>query len=334
MEKLNKINRKRNKVPRTKVFMLYSFKGWILEGIARESSHAFGNRIKLVFIPTDKSHLFNIINTFIYLLNRKPGQENIYINQKTFFKVINKKNLNCIPGSSKVLYTHFSEVKELSKLQQVELLVHADLIFVLNKRERKNLILGGVPPYKIKVIYGAIDRKKYYPQSFKCSSQIEKSYVIVIGDCKERKNPDLILKVILKMPNQKFIIHGNGWEEYYLNKFKHTPSNVEFKRFKLNLNPQLVRYSSSYLSLSTLEGGPYPTLEALASGTPVVVTNTGWNSEVVKKSNGVLLSSRISTDEVVKALKITLKLKSRVKSYDLLDGKFTWEEFGKNLYGN
>ena len=85
MKNLSQIKLKRNKVSRTKVFLSYSFKGWILEGIARESSHAFGNRIKIVFIPADKSHLLNFINTFIYLLNRKPGQENIYINQKTFF---------------------------------------------------------------------------------------------------------------------------------------------------------------------------------------------------------------------------------------------------------
>ena len=93
-----------------------------------------------------------------------------------------------------------------------------------------------------------------------------------------------------------------------------------------------MRNASVYLSLSKLEGGPYSTVEAMASGTPVVVTSTGWNPEIVNNSNGILLPLEVNVSQVVSAIETTIRLKEKVRGFDLIEGKFSWEQLGRSIY--
>ena len=90
--------------------------------------------------------------------------------------------------------------------------------------------------------------------------------------------------------------------------------------------------ASAYLSLSKLEGGPYTTIEALASGTPCVVTSTGWNPEIINKSNGILLPLEPTTAQIIAAIDQAILMKEKVRHLDLLEGKFSWEQLGRSIY--
>ena len=103
--------------------------------------------------------------------------------------------------------------------------------------------------------------------------------------------------------------------------------------FEIVNQPSLMRSANLYLSLSEVEGGPFPTLEALASGTPVVVTNVGWNSEYVKNGIGLILERDATLDDITSAIKNYFALKETVMYKDLIPGEALWYQLGEKLYG-
>jgi glycosyltransferase involved in cell wall biosynthesis len=307
--------------------MLSNYKGWILEAIVRESAAACSVPINLIFIPNSKKSYFRIKDLIVYLCNRKPIGPYLFVNQNTFFKALKKPNIEITPAQANIFYTHLTE-ENLSELEQSKILGTCRRIYTNNSLDRTRLIKHGLDERKIEVVYGGINRKIYFPNTY----TLDEIYVLITGDCKERKRPNLIFEIIHKMQNINFIIHGRGWNDYCKSENIRPPKNLKILKFKLENNPKLMRNASAYLSLSKLEGGPYTTIEALASGTPVVVTSTGWNKEIVNAQNGVLLPIEANVDQIIAAIGKTVLLKDKVKHRDLIRGRFTWEQLGKAIY--
>jgi glycosyltransferase involved in cell wall biosynthesis len=319
--------------PNRKVLLLSSYKGWILEGMVRESAEALGINIRVLFIPQRLQDFFRFKDFAEYILERKIKGDCLFVNQSSYFKALSSNSIRFIPEKSRVLYTHKGN-EEIGDLEQIQMLQRTKRIFVLNSKMKADLVASGISGNKITTVFGAIDREIYYPINYfdKNSPNVADPYVLILGDCKPRKNPNMIIEVIRAMRDIKFIIHGRGWQEYLTNQGIDKLENLKVVQFEITNNPQLVREASVYLSLSELEGGPFPTLESLTSGTPVVVTDTGWNKEIVKSGFGTVLSEAFTLSQVVSAINEAIKLKSKVRSIDLLKGEFTWESFGQKLY--
>lgn len=319
--------------PSRKVLLLSSYKGWILEGMVRESAEALGIDIKVLFIPQRLKDFFRIKDFADYIMGRKIKSDCLFVNQSSYFKALSGTSIGFIPEKSRVLYTHKSS-EEIGDLEQIEMLQKTKKIFVLNSKIKTDLVISGISEDKITTVFGAIDRKTYYPSNYfdKSGPYIADPYVLILGECKPRKNPNMIIEVIRAMGDIEFVIHGRGWHEYLTNQGIDKLENLKIVQFKITNNPQLVREASAYLSLSELEGGPFSTLESLSSGTPVVVTDTGWNKEIVKSGFGTVLSQTFTLNQVVTAINEAIKLKSKVRSLDLLKGEFTWESLGQKLY--
>jgi glycosyltransferase involved in cell wall biosynthesis len=301
--------------------------------MVRESAEALGINIRVLFIPQRRQDLFRIKDFADYISGKKIKGDCLFVNQSSYFKALLSTTIRFIPEKSRVLYTHKSN-EEIEDLEQIKMLQRLNKIFVLNSKMKADLVLSGIPEDKITTVFGAIDRKVYYPVNYFDESRplVVDPYVLILGDCKPRKNPNMIIEVIRTMRDVKFIIHGRGWQEYLKNQRIDELENLKVIQFEITNNPQLVREASAYLSLSELEGGPFPTLESLASGTPVVVTDTGWNKEIVKSGFGTVLSLTFTFSEVINAINEAIKLKPIVCSLDLLKGEFTWESLGQKLY--
>jgi glycosyltransferase involved in cell wall biosynthesis len=158
-----------------------------------------------------------------------------------------------------------------------------------------------------------------------------RTYVLIVGECKPRKNPELISQVIIDNPQIEFVIHGNGWEKYLLLPHRNL-QNLVIIPFSLKKNPELLREATLLLSLSKLEGGPIPVLEALASGTPVLATDTGFSRDVINETNGRVLPVDADVNLISEHLNSLLNLKSKLWNRDLLDGNYTWANLGKAIY--
>jgi glycosyltransferase involved in cell wall biosynthesis len=266
----------------------------------------------------------------------KPFSTNdflLVVNQTTFYFLLAKKYLNIKPSFCKVFYTHFQTGAD-SLTGNLQQLANCKEIFVPNKSAILWLRHQGISAKKLTLVHGGIDKKIFYPQQ-EIDSYLKHrilDYILIVGDCKFRKNPWLVVEVISKMPQQNFIIHGRGWKEFILSELEIFPINLDVLDFNFDNQPRLIREASVFLTLSSLEGGPYPTLEALASGTPVVATPTGWNPEFITKKNGVLLPDNPLVPEVVNGILIAKKMKFKVYKYNLLNDKLSLEEFGHRIY--
>lgn len=315
------------------MLLLSSYRGWILEGMVRESAEALGIKIRVLFIPQRLQDFFRFKNFVVYILGKKIKGDCLFVNQSSYFKALLSTSISFIPEKCRVLYTHKSN-EEIEDLEQIKMLQRTNKIFVLNSKIKEDLVVSGISEDKITTVFGAIDRKVYYPINYFNTNRslVADPYVLVLGDCKPRKNPNMIINVIRTMSDTKFVIHGRGWQEYLKNLGTNNLENLKVVQFEIANNPQLVREALVYLSLSELEGGPFPTLESLASGTPVVVTDTGWNKEIVKSGFGTVLSQTFTLSEVVTAINEAIKLKPQVCSLDLLKGEFTWGSLGQKLY--
>lgn len=81
-------------------------------------------------------------------------------------------------------------------------------------------------------------------------------------------------------------------------------------------NRELMRFYSEneidiFINTSSIEGLPVSIMEAMSFGIPVIATNVGGSSEIVNKSNGILLSADPTEKEISIALNTLLKMSEK-----------------------
>ena len=116
---------------------------------------------------------------------------------------------------------------------------------------------------------------------------------LVVGRLEKQKNIDLIIKYFIGS-NYKLDIFGEGSLKEYLMKLSKDNSNIEFKGVlgHKNLMESYSNYGF-YISLSSHEGNPKSTLEAMGSGCVVIVSDIINNQEIIENlKNGILFNPK------------------------------------------
>jgi glycosyltransferase involved in cell wall biosynthesis len=198
-----------------------------------------------------------------------------------------------------------------------------DKIIVQNSLTKSFLVDRGIVSNKIIINYGGVDRSIFYP------GKIKKEYVLISGDFKYRKNPQGVISVIEFNTDINFIIHGKNLTLFDC--IKDLP-NVTLINWDQQLQPILMREARLFLNLSILEGGPISILEALASGTPVIATDTGIARDVIRESSGSIVPVTFCQNKLRSELKKWLELSSRNMSKDFLNGENSFENYAKDLF--
>lgn len=307
------------------VFILNKHKNWILEGLVRESATKQGLNVKFSYLPyLKREYLFPQLSRNVFH-HRKANCE-IYVHHQ-ILDVVKGRHLE---GNSqkRLMLTHFEPAERVPS-NVLKFLSRWERILVQNQA-MKNQLVEKSPidiESKIVVYYGAIDRSVYFPNA----TNKRGDFVLIVGDCKPRKNPSLVREVVKYCKEVKFVIHGNGWEDYLDVHNKKEFPNLEYRQFRLENNSWLMREASLLLSLSTIEGGPIPLLEALASGTKVICTDTGFAKEIVRDNMGIVLSTQSTAAEISVEIRDCLQKLERKES-DLLNGRFTWRDLAEKIY--
>ena len=298
---------------------------WIIGGIFREAAEASSIEAPWQVYPTSKHDFLNP-KVWMTKLNPKAGSLNVYAHQDTYFSIFATHPEQVKVSRNRVYLTHLNEGHILSDFQ-VNALQYCERLLVQNVGMENLLTSLGISKEKILRAPGAVNRETYRP-----SEKIpESQYVLFSGDFKYRKNPELIARVIESMPDTNFIVHGQNWEIFPPQFLSGLP-NLKRIDFKLESQPQLIRQASTYVSLALIEGGPYPVLEALASGTPVVATDTGFCAEFVNNSNGRLLPNKPDIRLIESSIRDAIAMKENVWWKDLLNGTWQWKDLGKLIY--
>lgn len=159
----------------------------------------------------------------------------------------------------------------------------------------------GIPEERLRVIHNAPDLKQFGALPSRPQARAElgldaEPLLVAVGRLTPWKCFDRILAALpdvqAQFPNAQLVIVGDGPERSRLQQLA-TPLGgaVEFTgALPAEHVHRFLRAADVYVQFSTYEGLPHTALEAMAAGTPVVLSDVGGNREVVQHARNGLLA--------------------------------------------
>jgi glycosyltransferase involved in cell wall biosynthesis len=289
---------------------------WILDYIALDLKKKFNGKIQR--LPSSRRQLYLRIKSFFFLKEKYF----IFMHQNLFLNAVRLKP-NLVHAQSVVHFTHQMSYSEEAKIE-LSNLRFANKIVVHSHEIRNFLIsiIGELNSSHIVVSAGGADLSFFS----NLNTQRKTRSVILVVYFAVRKRPDLILRTVRTNPDYNFILHGRNWEDTIFLKELKQFSNFQYHEFDFARANELFNASEIFLSLSDIEGGPLPALEALAAGCRVVLTNTGFSQELRESSAAVLvIPTNPSSSVVTQALDSARVLPPPVSSQ--ISSNFSYDKF-------
>lgn len=190
---------------------------------------------------------------------------------------------------------------------------------VANSEGLKELALESSPSQDISVINNGINISDFKPDTNFINNNItnnntnnhtykksKKLKIVCISRLIERKGINFLLEAIKKLKNKniKLILVGKGKQENNLQKLAkdlEITDRVEFKGYVDHDDiSDIYQESDLFVLPSFNEGMSNALLEAMASGLPVISTDTGGTSELID-GNGILIRKG-NSDEIARAI--------------------------------
>lgn len=204
---------------------------------------------------------------------------------------------------------------------------------------------------KITIAYPGYDSETFYPISDKekikevqDKYQIKGNYALYIGTIQPRKNLVRLIEAFQKIDNLKLVIVGKtkglgrqGWMyEEILEKPKELgiEDKVVFTGFAPTEDlPYLISGASVFVLPSLWEGFGIPAVEAMACGTPVIVSNVSSLPEAVGDAGIVVDPYSVEQIEhAIRAIAFDQKLRMKKAKEGLQQAeKFSWEKMARIL---
>lgn len=199
----------------------------------------------------------------------------------------------------------------------------ADGVCAVSNGVKKSLLSFGVSPSKIKVIYNPQPLQELYELASESPSiQIEQdaSILITVGRLIDLKDHDTLIKAFAKVKRKidaRLYIIGDGPNRKKLENLAQTLALVDDIRF-LGWQPNpfvLLRQADLFVLSSRFEGFPNVIIEAMACGLPVVSTDCGGPSEILKNGEAGVLVPVGDVDALAQAIITLLSNRQTLTQY-------------------
>ena len=222
------------------------------------------------------------------------------------------------------MFTHPNWTFSFSQTHVIWCLNKADKVICLNSSVQKELIQAGLKAEKTELIHIASNPDFFYPHERTVGS---------VGFCSafgERKNPEMVYKLVKNMPERHFYMIGRYWDQY--EKYKELISLPNFTYFdneEYEKYPDLYNKIDIFISPSTLEGGPVPVLEAMLSNCFPIATKTGFCPDVINHGqNGFLFDTDANYKEVIGLIE---QADSKTVDVRATAMEYSWENCSKKI---
>jgi len=163
---------------------------------------------------------------------------------------------------------------------------------------------------EILIIPNGVDTNEFV--SLKNKKTNKKITLISTGRLGQRKGHIYLIRALKKISGFKIILVGQGSE---INKLKKESQglDIEFKGF-VNHNElqKVLSKADIYISTSLVEGMSNSILEAMACGLPIITTNVGGTSELIK-GNGTIINKTQDVGSIIESLKLYKKNSKLIK---------------------
>lgn len=203
--------------------------------------------------------------------------------------------------------------------------------------EAKDLLLGtGVAPSKVAVIPPGIDTSRFHPakRGRRGASGLN---VLAVSQLVKRKNVDVVIRAFAKVaegaPHARLRIVGEGPERSALASLTHhlgIHERVTFTGFVRHAEVhEKYRRADIFVNASSWEGFATSSLEALASGLPVISTPVGGFADAIEDGRTGYLVTRPDPGELAAALHRLIENPERiadqsVRARELAERRFDW----------
>ena len=298
-------------------------KGWILDKICKIIMEASDKNCYILYTERNDQLTFT----------PPPAHEYFFSHYSVaFWSLIKYPELS----SSRigVWFTHFDNGKGISVKELSAFFNTCFKIFTPNSKDRSALEAIGVDREKLRVILGGADN------NFFRSHKRGKGKVGIVGAYYPRKQPSKLYDVIASMPNTQFMLVAPGpndvsnpgilWRNWAgFNALKNLKNFTYIESAYENF-PDYYDKMDIYLSLSELEGGPIPIIEAMMSNAIPIATDTGFARDImVGETSKYILDIDAPVSEIVELIneaKGNTKLNARALSEHL-----DWDNFGRRI---
>ena len=237
-------------------------------------------------------------------------------------------------GNIYVWFTHPDLSKGIT-LEDLGVMLNACThVFTPCSINRDIMQLIGVNPGKISVPLGGAD-----PDLFTASRR-KGTTVGFVGAYYPRKMPEKMLALMKSMPDVEFLLvapraqdvenKGILWSAWPGFMKMRKLANLRIVEAPFEEFPALYEEMDVYVSLSELEGGPIPIIEAMMSNVIPVATRTGFADDVISHGkNGYVLDVDADLKQIEAVIRAALQDTDADIRADALD--YSWSNFGSEI---
>jgi glycosyltransferase involved in cell wall biosynthesis len=282
-------------------------RGWILDAICRE----IGSRQPDSWIVT-------------YHPEEVPEAKNLFFSHYALLQSFVERQPERLKESkSFVWYTHPREENPNSVAKLLLDFDHVTKVIFTCESNRRTWIERGLPDEKAALVLGAAD-----PQLFQFH---ERGHGVVglSSSFYERKNPDCLLQVMRLLPHRQFVLVGRNWNQYALFEEMKALPNFTYKTASYEDYPDIYATFDVFVSISNLEGGPIPLVEAMMSNAVPVASSTGFASDLINHGeNGFIVDQDAGADKIAELIEAAFELPGNIRK---TVERYSWDHFSSSV---
>ena len=172
-------------------------------------------------------------------------------------------------------------------------------LLAVSEAMRRDMAALGLNPKRIRVHHTGVDLDRFQPTdraAAKAALGIDGPLIVSVGALIDRKGHDIVITALAQLPNATLLIAGEGPERRRLKALVARLGLDERVRLLGSIAhqdlPPLLAAADAMALASSSEGLANAWIEALACGTPIVVTDAGGAREVVANEAAGRIAAR------------------------------------------
>jgi glycosyltransferase involved in cell wall biosynthesis len=282
-------------------------RGWILDAICQE-------------IGSRQSASWKVIGHRA----PPPPAKNLFFSHFSLLDSFDNRFSEAVAASNVFLwYTHPREETPASIARSLELFSRATRVIFTCAANREVWLARGLAPERTTVVLGAAD-----PRMF-AGHQRGGGCVGLSSSFYERKNPDLMLEVVKALPHRQFTLLGRNWNRYARFEELRALPNFTYLSAAYCDYPRIYATFDVFLSISRLEGGPIPLIEAMMCNAVPVASNTGFAPDLIQPGrNGFIFKNDATPQQVADLIELAFALPADVRS---TVEQYDWDRFSADI---
>ncbi len=266
-------------------------------------SHIRDLGINVIWVGQSKSRLLRLLKIFIEVRRLKPDilqsshfHTNLYVALLGFF--------NFIPSIGAVRNDCFSEIQDVGQFLGQLSLKMPRIIAGNSMAGIRNALSLGVNKHRLLFLPNVVDTSQFSVASQTFHHPL---VLVTVGRLVDQKKINRFISIVAQLREQsnssvKGLIVGDGpLRDSLRQQAKDLGLNedvLEFRGLSANM-PQVYKESDVFVLTSDWEGTPNVVLEAMASGLPVVSTNVGGVSDIIKHGKSGFIVEATNKDQML-----------------------------------